>query len=70
MGLIGYRSYDAAVHWNPLLCMFSLLAALLIAVRRRPACQPAERETTGEPSECFSACRPSLKKVGKGCQTT
>ena len=31
MGLIGYRSYDAAVHWNPLLCMFSLLAALLIA---------------------------------------
>ncbi len=31
MGLIGYRSYDAAVHWNPLLCMLSLLAALLIA---------------------------------------
>ena len=32
MGLIGYRNYDAAVHWNPLLCIFSLLAALLIAV--------------------------------------
>ena len=30
MGLIGYRSYDAAVHWNPLICTFSLLTALLI----------------------------------------
>ena len=31
MGLVGYRSYDPAVHWNPILCIFSLLAALLIA---------------------------------------
>ncbi len=31
MGLVGYRSYDAAVHWNPPVCMFSLLAALLVA---------------------------------------
>ncbi len=30
MGLVGYRSYDAAVHWNPLICTFSLLTALLI----------------------------------------
>ena len=32
MGLIGYRSYDAAVHWNPLICTLSLLTALLICV--------------------------------------
>lgn len=32
MGLVGYRSYDAAVHWNLLICTFSLLAALLICV--------------------------------------
>lgn len=31
MGLVGYRSYDEAVHWNPLLCSFSLLAALLVS---------------------------------------
>ena len=31
MGLVGYRSYDPAVHWNPLLCVFSLLAALLVS---------------------------------------
>ena len=30
MGLVGYRSYDQAVHWNPLLCVFSLLATLLV----------------------------------------
>ena len=30
MGLVGYRSYDPAVHWNPLLCVFSLLVALLV----------------------------------------
>ena len=32
LGLIRYRSYDEAVHWNPLLCTFSLLAALLVSV--------------------------------------
>ena len=31
MGLVGYRSYDEAVHWNPFLCILSLLAALLVA---------------------------------------
>ena len=31
MGLVGYRSYDAAVHWNPLACALSLLITLLIA---------------------------------------
>ena len=31
MGLVGYRSHDPAVHWNPLLCVFSLLAALLVS---------------------------------------
>ena len=31
MGLVGYRSYNEAVHWNPLLCMFSLLAALAVS---------------------------------------
>lgn len=31
MGLVCYRSYDEAVHWNPLLCLCSLLAALLLA---------------------------------------
>lgn len=32
IGLVGYRSYDEAVHWNPFLCILSLLAALLVAV--------------------------------------
>lgn len=31
MGLVGYRSYDEAVHWNPLLCTLGLLAALLVS---------------------------------------
>ncbi len=31
MGLVGYRSYDKGVHWNPLICIFSLLAALLVS---------------------------------------
>ena len=31
MGLVGYRSYDEAVHWNPFICMFSLLVALLVS---------------------------------------
>lgn len=31
MELVGYRSYDAAVHWNPFICMFSLLVALLVS---------------------------------------
>lgn len=31
LGLINYRSYDSAVHWNILLCLFSMIAALLIS---------------------------------------
>lgn len=32
MGLIYYRSYDPAVHWNILSCIFSLFIALLISI--------------------------------------
>ncbi len=32
MGLVGYRSYDEAVHWDPLICASSLSAALLVSV--------------------------------------
>ena len=31
LGLIHYRSYDPAVHWNTIICIFSMLAALLIS---------------------------------------
>lgn len=31
MGLIQYRSYDAAVHWNTGLCILSMVAVLLIS---------------------------------------
>lgn len=31
IGIIGYRSYDAAVHWNMGLCGLSMTAALLIS---------------------------------------
>lgn len=31
LGLISYRSYDAAVHWNVLICLFSMSAALLVS---------------------------------------
>lgn len=32
LGLIGYRSYDAAVNWNTPLCIVSLMCALAIAM--------------------------------------
>ncbi len=32
LGLIHYRSYDSAVHWNAFACLFSMIAALLISV--------------------------------------
>ena len=32
LGLIQYRSYDPAVHWNSFMCFFSILAAFLISV--------------------------------------
>lgn len=31
LGLINYRSYDEAVHWNIPICFFSILAAFLIS---------------------------------------
>ena len=31
LGLIHYRSYDSAVHWNIFICLFSMVAALLIS---------------------------------------
>ncbi len=31
LGLISYRSYDAAVHWNVLVCLISMFAALFIS---------------------------------------
>ena len=31
IGLIAYRSYDEAVHWNTMACALSLLIALLVA---------------------------------------
>ena len=31
MGLIQYRSYDEAVHWNVGLCLFSMAAALMVS---------------------------------------
>ena len=32
LGLIRYRSYDPAVHWNTIICIFSMLIALLVSV--------------------------------------
>ncbi|MCI8829338.1 MAG: ABC transporter permease, partial [Ruminiclostridium sp.] len=55
MGLIGYRSYDAAVHWNPLLCMFSLLAALLVsAVFVATAKKGAAPKTAKKPKQVIT----------------
>jgi ABC-2 type transport system permease protein len=31
LGLINYRSYDSAVHWNVFICLLSMIAALLIS---------------------------------------
>ena len=30
LGLISYRSYDAAVHWNVFLCLLSMIVVLMI----------------------------------------
>lgn len=30
LGLISYRSYDLAVHWNVFICLFSMIAVLMI----------------------------------------
>lgn len=31
LGLIGYRSYDPAVHWDVRICLFSMAAALTVS---------------------------------------
>ena len=31
LGLVSYRSYDSSVHWNAFICLFSMIAALLIS---------------------------------------
>lgn len=31
LGLINYRSYDSAIHWNAFTCILSMIAALLIS---------------------------------------
>lgn len=31
LGLISYRSYDPAVHWNGLICLLSMIVALMIS---------------------------------------
>lgn len=31
LGLIRYRSYDPAVHWNTMICIFSMMTALVIS---------------------------------------
>lgn len=31
LGLIGYRSYDSAVHWNVSLCVFSVFISVLVS---------------------------------------
>lgn len=32
LGLISYRSYDSAVHWNVFICLFSMIAVSMITV--------------------------------------
>lgn len=31
LGLISYRSYDAAVHWNVFICLLSIIASLAVS---------------------------------------
>lgn len=49
LGLIGYRSYDAAVHWNIIWCAFSLvvvlgISALLILTKKDKEPQKARKK--------------------------
>ncbi len=65
IGLVGYRSYDEAVHWNPLLCMFSLLAALMVS-----AVFVASTQNVSSAKAAKKSKHKITKKVGKECQTT
>lgn len=51
LGLIGYRSYDASVHWNMALCVFSIaivigISAILIALGKDQEPQPISKKRT------------------------
>ena len=55
MGLVGYRSYDEAVHWDPLLCTLSLLAALLVsAVLVATTKRSASKKTNRKPKQVIT----------------
>ena len=55
MGLVGYRSYDEAVHWNSLICMFSLLTALLVsAVLVVTTKRSASKKTNKKPKQVIT----------------
>ena len=32
LGMVGYRNYDTAVHWNIIACMCSLLMDMLVSL--------------------------------------
>ena len=55
VGLVGYRSYDEAVHWDPLLCTLSLLAALLVsAVLVATTKRSASKKTNRKPKQVIT----------------
>lgn len=55
MGLVGYRSYDDAVNWNPPVCMLSLLTALLVcAVLVMTASKNAELKEKRKPKQVIT----------------
>lgn len=55
IGLVGYRRYDEAVHWNPLFCILSLLAALLVsAVFVVTAKKTAAAKTAKKPKQVIT----------------
>lgn len=56
LGLIHYRSYDAAVHWNTPFCALSLLAAvlltvLLVATTKTPAWTKSAKKKKSTPKK-------------------
>lgn len=55
MGLVGYRSYDEAVHWDPLLCALSLSAALLVsAILIVTTKRSASKKTNKKPKQMIT----------------
>lgn len=51
MGLIGYRSYDSAVHWNTPLCVASLCGMILITIVILLSVRTQEVKRKGEKKE-------------------